>query len=96
MFKSFTEKPENFINYSQGDLINYDALINNNELFKSLYELLKIGEWFTNIKSSIGASVNVLLEAALAKKFHLNSTKTLIEHVKYKSHHYLNENLSST
>lgn len=79
MHIGYFEKPEDFDNYSLGDLEVYKALANNAELFKEVWKSLDIEEYYQVPSLTIGATVARLFEAKIFKLFNIDSkedTKT--------------------
>nr|YP_009395110.1 hypothetical protein [Bryothamnion seaforthii]ARW63878.1 hypothetical protein [Bryothamnion seaforthii] len=96
MLEVFRESPHKFVNYAQGDLMNYEALQGHSKLFAKLYKLLGLEEYYIPPKPTIAASVHCLLEAALLSYFKINNTNLLRRQIKHASHNTLIENFSST
>ena len=69
MFDMYHERSEDFDNYALGDLHNYDALKANEDKFQEIYKLLKLEQYYTPPRLTIGATVAKLFEAGIHKLF---------------------------
>nr|YP_009398807.1 hypothetical protein [Cliftonaea pectinata]ARW68099.1 hypothetical protein [Cliftonaea pectinata] len=74
MLKVYKDCPETFTNYAQGDLMNYETLMEHEKLFIKLYDLLGISTYFKETRQTIGKTVFSLLEASLMKTFKIENT----------------------
>lgn len=96
MLEVYNKSPQLFMEYAEGDLMNYDALLGHFELFKELYEILDLKKYYTIPKPTIGSSIHCLIEAALKDYFSLNTTSELYNLVRHCSHDILIQNCEST
>ena len=69
MDEVYFERPDDFDQYSLGDLKVYDALANNAENMRTIWNDLGIGEYYEEPKLSIGATVSALFANKLYNLF---------------------------
>ncbi len=67
MLNMYTEHPEDFDNYALGDLYNHQALLGNKEMFKNIYQILGIEDYYTIPRLTIGATTSKIFESAINK-----------------------------
>lgn len=72
MHIGYFEKPQDFDNYSLGDLEVYKALANNAILFKEIWKSLEIEEYYRIPSLTIGSTVAHIFEAKLYKLFNIS------------------------
>jgi len=109
MHLAYFLNPDDFDAYSLGDLNVYEALANNANNFKNIWESLEIGEFYEPPKLTIGATVRDIFQAKVCKEFGLypdsfenekdfkNARRSLIETVcQFGTAEYLKDFTSST
>ena len=69
------ERPEDFDNYSLGDLEVYDILVNNAMNYRAVYQSLGIEEFYTPPKLTIGSTVRDIFGATLLKHVGLGTDR---------------------
>ena len=77
MDKVYYERPEDFDNYSLGDLKVYDALESNAENMKTIWNELGIGDYYRPPPLSIGATVSELFKYKLYQLFDITPEQAI-------------------
>lgn len=72
MHLAYFLNPDDFDNYSLGDLFVYEALENNAENFKNIWNSLEIGNYYEPPRLTIGATVRDIFQAKICKEFGKN------------------------
>jgi hypothetical protein len=82
MHIGYFEEPDDFDTYSLGDLEVYNAVYNNAENFRKIWESLEIKEYFQPPRLTIGSTVRDIFVAKVCKEFGLNpNDKSSLEKV---------------
>lgn len=69
MMELYIEDPQKFDNYSLGDLYNYQALENNAENFRKIYEILGLSDYYSPPKLTIGSTVKDIFKSKIGQVF---------------------------
>ncbi|NJL52196.1 MAG: hypothetical protein HC930_08215 [Hydrococcus sp. SU_1_0] len=74
MLDMYFQRPQDFDNYSLGDLEVFNILMHHKEKFETVYDSLKISEFFSKnkLKMTIGATVENLFKSKLFKYLNIN------------------------
>jgi hypothetical protein len=67
MQEQYLSRPEDFDNYALGDLQCYEALMGNMSKFETIYESLKISNFFEPPRLTIGATVARIVRSSMLK-----------------------------
>lgn len=94
----YTQRPDDFDNYALGDLYNHKALIGNSENFYKIYQSLKLEEYYTPPRLTIGATVSRMMEAGIKKLFNAdaNDRNVINAFCKFGSADWLKRKTTST
>jgi len=93
MLRMYRERPEDFDNYSLGDLYNYDCLMGNQEKFNFLYKTFSIGNYIEPPRLTIGATVERFVKSIALHLFgiDMDAKKEIIDLCKYGTAKHLKE-----
>ncbi|MGI0483490.1 hypothetical protein ACN4EE_22250, partial [Geminocystis sp. CENA526] len=100
MNKTYFNKPDDFDNYSLGDLEIYKILVNNAELFKQIYSSLQLDDYYKIPSLTMGKTSEQLFTAKLLSYFNLDDTKDNLKLIKklcsYGSSNNLKQDVTTT
>nr|ARW68675.1 hypothetical protein [Palisada sp.] len=96
MILTLNENPEDFIEYSGGDLENHTAAVETDKMFELLHKELGLKGYYGMAKQTVGSSVFKLFQDCLKQWFCFDSSADFYMHVKEMSHEQLMKNQNET
>ena len=97
MVENYTDKPDKFDPYALTDVSgNYQALVNNAEMFKTIHKSLGVLDYYELPRLTIGATIARLFTTCLLNRTGITEKKKLEEYLKFSNYDKLKTYRSTT